>query len=74
MAELNALLRRQDVEKLTGLGRSAIYARLDPNHPQHDPAFPKPVPMGTHAVRWVESEVSAWIHTRIAARDSRQAA
>lgn len=69
-----ALLRRQEVEKLTGLGRSAIYARLDPNHPQHDPTFPKPVPMGTHTVRWVSSELDAWIKARIAERDARKAA
>jgi prophage regulatory protein len=86
MAELitavkNALLRRQEVERLTGLGRSAIYARLDPNHSQYDPSFPRPVPLGskgstgsTHAVRWVSGEVDAWIKARIAERDNRKAA
>ena len=84
MAELlatikDALLKRQEVERLTSLGRSAIYARLNPQHPQYDPSFPKPVPIGgdpgrATAVRWVASEVSTWIQARIAARDSRQAA
>jgi prophage regulatory protein len=83
MAELitavkNALLRRQEVERLTGLGRSAIYSRLDPNNSQHDPTFPRPVPLGsagsTHAVRWVSGEVDAWIKARIAERDNRKAA
>jgi len=75
----DALLKRQDVERLTSLGRSAIYARLNASHPQHDPTFPKPVPMGgapdkATCVRWVASEVDAWIHARIAARDNHRAA
>lgn len=84
MAELianvqDALLKRQEVERLTGLGRSAIYARMDPKHPQYDPKFPKPVPISgpvdrPAAVRWVSSEVTTWIKARIAARDNRQAA
>jgi len=74
-----ALLKRQEVERLTGLGRSAIYARMDPKHPQHDPTFPKPVPLGgsvdkATCVRWVSSEVFAWIKARIAERDNNQQA
>ena len=73
----DALLKRQDVERASGLGKSAIYARMDSNHPQYDPTFPKPVSIGGSpekptSVRWVASEVYAWIHTRIAARDNRQ--
>lgn len=84
MAELfqnikKALLRRQDVERLVGMGRSAIYARMDHKHPQYDPTFPKPVPLGGQAdkptaVRWVASEIDDWIKARIAARDTRKAA
>lgn len=69
----DALLRRQEVERLTGFSRSAIYARLNPVSPQYDPDFPKPVPMGNHAVRWVSGEVQAWIHGRIKARDTHSA-
>lgn len=79
MAELisavkDALLKRQEVERLTGLGRSAIYSRLSPGHRQYDPSFPKPVSLGGTAdrptcVRWVASEVSDWIESRIAERD-----
>lgn len=84
MAELiehvkEALLKRQEVERLTGLGRSAIYARLNQKHTQYDPDFPSPVSVGGRAdtptaVRWVESEVQAWIKLQIersrAVRDS----
>jgi prophage regulatory protein len=74
-AVTDALLKRQEVERVTGLGRSAIYARMDPEHPQYDPSFPVPVPVGSNAVRWVASEVDAWVAARIAERDRlRQAA
>lgn len=75
MAELihhvkEALLKRQEVERLTALGRSAIYARLNSHHPQHDPSFPKPVALGGRpdaptCVRWVESEIFGWIAQQI---------
>lgn len=84
MAELisavkDALLKRQEVERLTGLGRSAIYSRLDSSHPQHDPSFPRPVALSGSdsrptCVRWVASEVDAWIQSRIMARDAKSAA
>lgn len=76
---LEALLKRAEVEKITGLGRSAIYVRLNPGHKLYDPTFPKPVPIGGSpdsptAVRWVASEVVAWVQARIQARDTRHAA
>ena len=75
----DSLLRRQDVERLTGLARSAIYSRLNASHPQHDPTFPRPVPMGGPAdrptcVRWSARELDTWIQARIAGRDTRKAA
>jgi prophage regulatory protein len=76
---LEALLKRAEVEKATGMGRSAIYARMNPGHKLYDPTFPRPVPIGgssdsPSAVRWVASEVDAWIQARIEARDNRRAA
>ncbi len=64
------LLRRQQVEEMTGLKRSSIYARINPNCKQYDPDFPKPISLSTGAkggVAWIASEVVAWIETRIAA-------
>lgn len=68
-AVADALLKRQEVEHITGLGRSAIYARMNPEHPQYDPSFPIPVAVGSSAVRWVASEVNDWVAARIAKRD-----
>ncbi|QFY90140.1 AlpA family transcriptional regulator [Magnetovirga frankeli] len=64
------LIRRREVERLTGLSRSSIYARLkpNPNRPSDfDPDFPRPVQLGPKAVGWVEGEVLQWVEGRIAA-------
>ena len=65
------ILRRKQVEARTGLSRSGIYARLrqNPKRPgEYDPTFPKPVSLGPKAVGWIESEIDAWIASRISAR------
>jgi prophage regulatory protein len=54
-----AFLRRKQVEMRTGLSRSTIYQYIK------DGAFPRPVPLGPHAVAWLESEVSDWITQRV---------
>ncbi|KMN37006.1 hypothetical protein VI26_04745 [Chromobacterium sp. LK1] len=60
-----AILRRKQVETRTGLSRSTIYDKLNPNSPRHDTNFPKPISLGTGAVGWIESEVTEWIEARI---------
>ena len=62
------LLRLPDLTAKTGLGRSAVYARITPNPKRpndYDPTFPKPIKIGGRAVAWLESEVDAWIAQRI---------
>ena len=49
------LLKRPEVEAITGLSRAAIYARIK------DFAFPLPVRLGPNSVAWRESEVQEWI-------------
>lgn len=59
--------------EVTGLKRSSIYNRLNPNTKYYDPAFPKPISLSVGnqgSVAWIASEVDAWIETRIAARTS----
>ncbi len=63
------LLDRAAVEQRVAMRRSAIYARIAAG------TFPKPVPIGgpagkPTAVRWLASEVDAWIEARIAQRDA----
>lgn len=51
------LLRLRDVMHLTGLGRSTIYRKIAAA------SFPQPVKVGQAAVRWRESDLSAWMQS-----------
>ena len=52
------ILRRPDVEAVTGLSRSTIYKWMD------EGSFPKPVKLGPRAVGWREEQIEAWIADR----------
>jgi prophage regulatory protein len=58
--EHTTLLRRRQVETLTGLKRSTIYERMARGH------FPKPIHLGSRSVGWLASEIDGWIAARIA--------
>ena len=58
------LLRRPEVESLTGLSRARIYEKMTAGE------FPRPVRTGLRAVAWVESEIDDWLRERIAERDN----
>jgi prophage regulatory protein len=60
----NALLRRKEVEELLQISRSSLYAKLNCKDRGFDPEFPAPVRLGKHAVRWVRSELNAYIASR----------
>lgn len=62
-----AILRLKDVQARIGLGRSAIYYLMDQSNFYHDPTFPKSFKISTNAIGWVESEIEAWLESRIAA-------
>ena len=59
MSKLEKLFRRKEVERITGLTRSTIYAKMDKNE------FPKPVRVGKRAVAWKESDIDKWIKSRM---------
>lgn len=56
-----ALIRRKEVERLTALSKSRIYALMLTGD------FPKPVSLGAMSVAWLEVEIHAWIEQRIVA-------
>ncbi|WP_313217962.1 AlpA family phage regulatory protein [Stenotrophomonas sp.] len=56
------LLRRSEVQDRVGLSKSTLYSRISVG------SLPKPVTLGS-SVRWVESEVEAWISERVSERD-----
>ena len=52
------LLRRPEVEAVTGLSRSTLYDWMKRGE------FPQPVKLGTRLVAWRESDVTAWLEAR----------
>ena len=62
---VGSVLRREEVERVTGLPRSTIYDYMAAG------TFPKPIKLGARSVGWLESEVQAWQKARIVERDSR---
>ncbi|MBI3789930.1 MAG: AlpA family phage regulatory protein [Gemmatimonadetes bacterium] len=55
------LLRLAEVQQITALGRSTLYARVRLG------TFPKPIPLGAARVAWIEDEVQAWIGAQVRA-------
>jgi prophage regulatory protein len=57
------LISGKEVCRRTSLSRASLYRLMS------DGSFPRPVPL--HGVRkaWIESEIDAWIASRIAARN-----
>jgi prophage regulatory protein len=60
---VQAILRRADVERATGLSRSTIYELMAAG------GFPKPVPLTPRSVGWIEADIVRWQRERIEARD-----
>lgn len=55
------MLRRPQVEELTGLGKSQIYALTKKGN------FPAQITISKRAVAWLDHEVHAWIESRVRA-------
>ena len=55
---MDRLLRRPDVQTVTGLSRSTLYAMMA------EGTFPKPVKLGKRAVGWRASDLAAWLESR----------
>ena len=53
-------LRLPEVKKMTGLGRTSIYAQMNAG------LFPQSVSLGGRSVGWLYSEVQQWMAQRIA--------
>jgi prophage regulatory protein len=52
--EVDYLIPRKVVEKMSGLSRATIYRLIKSGK------FPRPLSIGTGAVRWRQSDVIAW--------------
>lgn len=62
MTMQDRLLRRRQVEEITGMSRSSIYKMM------LEGDFPRPVRVGPMAVRWRASDIAAWMESRPVAR------
>lgn len=56
---MQKILRRNQVEALTGLPRSTIYDWISKGR------FPKPIKLSERSVGWLEDEVRQWQDERI---------
>ena len=56
------LLRRREIEDITGLSHSTIYRLMDAGE------FPQAKSIGPNCVRWMLSEIIAWMESRPLAR------
>jgi prophage regulatory protein len=52
------IIRRPEVERMTGLSRSTIYDWMARD------TFPAPVRLGIRTIGWRISDIEAWMHTR----------
>ena len=59
---MTRIIRRPEVEAMTGLKRSMIYSEMQAGR------FPLQVQIGRQAVGWSLDEVVVWITARVAAR------
>ncbi len=57
--QIMKVLRIKPTADKTGLPRSTIYLYMKQGR------FPKPVKLGARAVGWVESEIDAWLKSRL---------
>ena len=55
------LLRLPSVKESVALSRTSIYRLISLGQ------FPKPINLGARAVAWLESDINAWIQTKVEA-------
>jgi prophage regulatory protein len=63
-----SVLKLNDLCKTIGLGKSAIYDRLDVKSPRHDPTFPRPIKIGVGKnppIRFISHEVDEWLNSQV---------
>lgn len=59
------MLRIKQVIEYTGLSRSTIYELMNQHSHRYDASFPKSIPLTTATVCWLESEIIAWLESKV---------
>jgi prophage regulatory protein len=62
-AQLDFIMRRDEVCRRTGMPASTLYRAMEEN------GFPRPIKLSERAVGWLVNEVEAWLAARAAERD-----
>lgn len=58
------VIRLKEVQVVSGLSKSSIYAKMDENSPYHDPDWPKSIRLGPRSVGWYRHEIIEWVKSR----------
>lgn len=58
------LLRRPEVQSLTSLSRSSLFALVAAGR------FPRPVRVSSRRVAWLQTDIEAWLAEKVSARDA----
>lgn len=54
---MNQIIRLKEVVAVTGVSRSVIYAKLNPQSSCYDATFPKPIKLSVNCVGWSAFDV-----------------
>lgn len=65
-----SILRIQDVCEMTGLSKTTIWCKQNPDNKYYDPDFPKKVQLSKKAVGWSSSEIQTWIDKKLKQREA----
>lgn len=68
MFHMNQIIRLKEVIAVTGVSRSVIYGKLNPQSKSYDDTFPKPIKLSPMCVGWSAFEVNQWIEEKLATR------
>lgn len=60
----NKIIRLSGVKNMVGLSRSTVYSLIAAGK------FPKSISLGERSVGWLESDIQAWIDSRITASNA----
>ena len=66
--QIPRLIPPKQVMHYTALSSTTIYAMVNKKSDRYDPTFPVQVKLSKGRVAWVESEVAAWIESKMADR------
>ena len=56
------VIRIKELLLITGISRSSIYEKLNPQSERFDPSFPTKIKLGKRAVGWLLQEVEEWVN------------